>query len=132
MARDLPTEHSYVVDTLAAFVRERLPGSSVGAGGHVPAMQVRAPDAQAALTALCRPPLSDERVRSRKPGLLDLSRTDLRRAELSEARLDGVNLYAARLEGANIRGAHMENSELSRANFGKFDPTSDYSVMVRI
>jgi hypothetical protein len=66
IARDSPDESAYVVDTLAAFVRERLPAHSVGAGGHVRTLEVRAPDAQAALTILCRPPLSEERAASRE------------------------------------------------------------------
>jgi len=82
IARDSPDDRQHIVDTLAAFVRERLPGASVGAGGYVPILQLRAPDAQAALTVLCRSPLADERVANRQPGLLDLSRTDLRRANL--------------------------------------------------
>lgn len=54
IARDSPGDHQYVVDTLAAFVRGRLPASDVGEGGYVPILQLRAPDAQAAVTVLCR------------------------------------------------------------------------------
>lgn len=124
MAQDSPTDRAYIVDTLAAFIRERLPSSNVGHGGYVQILRLRAPDAQAALTVLCRPPLSDERVSSGKAGLLDLSRTDLRRADLHNARLDGVSLWGARLEGANLREAHLENSDLNEANFGRFQEDS--------
>jgi hypothetical protein len=124
MARDSPSDHAYIVDTLAAFIRERLPAAEVGDGGYVKILRLRAPDAQAALTVLCRPPLSDERVSSGMTGLLDLSRTDLRRADLHNARLDGVSLWGTRLEGANLRGAHLENSDLNEANFGRFQEDS--------
>lgn len=120
MARDSPIDCAYIVDTLAAFIRDRPPASKVGHGGYVQILRLRAPDAQAALTVLCRPPLSDERVSSGNAGLLDLSRTDLRRADLHNARLDGVSLWGARLEGANLREAHLENSNLNEANFGRF------------
>jgi len=121
MARDPSYESEYIVDTLAAFIRGRLPASTVGDGGYVQILQLRAPDAQAAVTVLCRSPLSDERVKLGRVGMLDLSRTDLRRANLRDARLDGVSLWGARLEGADLRGAHMENSILEHANFGRFD-----------
>ncbi|MDI6105973.1 pentapeptide repeat-containing protein [Actinoplanes sp. NEAU-A12] len=121
IARDSPDDRQHIVDTLAAFVRGRLPVTSVGNGGYVPIMQLRAPDVQAALTVLCRSPLADERVSSLQPGLLDLSRTDLRRANLRGARLDAVNLWGARLEGADLRGAHLVDSILKNANVGRFD-----------
>ena len=54
MARDLADDPAYIVDTLAEFVRERQQDSTVGNGGYVPTLQVRAPDAQAAITVLCR------------------------------------------------------------------------------
>ncbi|HEY5844965.1 MAG TPA: pentapeptide repeat-containing protein [Mycobacterium sp.] len=121
MARDIPEDRAYIIDTLAAFVRERQQASNVGRGGYVTTLQVRAPDAQAAVTVLCRSPLADERVSNPTAGSLDLSRTDLRRADLHGARLDGVNLYAARMEGADLRGAHLANSNLDHANLGRFD-----------
>jgi hypothetical protein len=126
MARDpeLPNDRAHIIDTLAAFVRLRLPAAAVGTGGYVPDLQVRAPDAQAALAVLCYPPLSDARVASDESGL-SLARTDLRRAGLRGARLDRVNLYGARLEGADLREAHLEGSTLDKANFGRFEQTND-------
>ncbi|RFU21308.1 pentapeptide repeat-containing protein [Geodermatophilus marinus] len=125
IARDSPDDRQYVVDTLAAFVRGRLPAADVGDGGYVRILRLRAPDAQAALTVLCRSPLADDRVASPEAGGLDLSRTDLRRADLQGARLDGASLWAARLEGADLRGAHLRNSILEEANFGRVDPSSE-------
>jgi hypothetical protein len=82
IARESASDRPHIVSTLAALVRERLPASVVGDGGYVQVLMQRAPDAQAAMTALCRPPLSDDRRDSSQIGGLDLSRTDLRRASL--------------------------------------------------
>jgi Pentapeptide repeats (8 copies) len=122
IARDSPGDRPHVVDTLAAFVREHLPASGLGDSRGVPELQIRAPDAQAALTVLCRSPLCDGRVASSETELLNLSRTDLRRANLQHARLESANLSKARLEGADLRWAHMENSNLEWVNFGRYEP----------
>ncbi len=82
----------------------------------------RAPDAQAALTALCRPPLSEDRRDSAEIGGLNLSRTDLRRASLKKANLRGANLWAARLENADLRGADLTDGNLNNAYFGTISP----------
>ena len=47
---------------------------ALGDGGYVQVLVQRAPDAQAAITALCRPPLSDDRRDSSEIGGLNLSR----------------------------------------------------------
>jgi hypothetical protein len=131
MARDLDLRNdraqiAQIVDMLAAFIRERLSESAVGHGGYVKMLRLREPDAQAALTVLCRPPLSDEHTIRGKANRLDLSRTDLRRADLRNARLDGASLWGARLEGADLHGAQLKHSILNKANFGRFDPGSEY------
>ena len=46
---------------------------------------------------------------------LDLSKTDLRRANLWRARLEGANLWRAQLEGANLREAQLEGADLRQA-----------------
>lgn len=122
IAKDSPPDRAAIADILSAYIRKRLPGSDHE--GYVEPLQRRAPDAQAALTVLGRSPLCDDRVASREAGLLDLSRTDLRRANLQHARLDRVNLWNARLQGADLRWAHLEGSILESANFGQFEPNS--------
>jgi hypothetical protein len=82
----------------------------------------RAPEAQAALTALCRSPLSDDRRNSSEIGGLDLSRTDLWRANLRKANLRSASLWRAHLEGADLYGADLQDSNLGSANFNTFDP----------
>ncbi|WP_436703806.1 pentapeptide repeat-containing protein [Geodermatophilus sp. CPCC 205761] len=126
IARDSTIDRRYVVDTLAAFVRGRLPSDDVEERRYVKILRLRAPDAQAALSVLCRPPLSDARGSAGDGVRLDLSRTDLRRADLRDARLDGVSLWGARLEGADLRGAHLAGSILEKANFGRVDPGNQY------
>jgi hypothetical protein len=122
IARESPSDRPHIVSTLAALVRERLPASAVGDGGYVQVLMQRAPDAQAAMTALCRPPLSDDRRDSSEIGGLDLSRTDLRRASLKNADLRGANLWGAHLENADLRGADLTDSNLDNAYFGTVSP----------
>jgi Pentapeptide repeats (8 copies) len=125
IAADSRVYRSNVSDVLAAFVRNRLPSNNVPVpSAYVPVLLTRAPDVQAALTALSRSPLCDERVESTDEDrvVLDLSRTDLRRARLAHANLQRVNLWGARLEGADFRYANLQGAILEDANFGRFEP----------
>ena len=127
IARDSDSEkdRANIASTLSTFVRESQPAAAVVNKSYVPVLKVRAPDAQAAMTVLCRSPLSDERTNgSGGTELLDLSRTDLRRASLSDAHLERVSLWGARLEGANLRGAQLQGAVLKGANLGRVDPHS--------
>jgi hypothetical protein len=118
IAKDSPSDRAAITEVLSAFVRRCLPGSEARDDYILP-LPFRAPDAQAALTVLCRSPLSDARI---APGArrLDLSRTDLRRADLHRANLLSANLWAARLEGADLREANLRGAMLESANFGTF------------
>ena len=122
IAGESPSDIPHIVSTLAALIRERLPASEVGDGGYVQPLVQRAPDAQAAMTALCRPPLSDDRRDSSEIGGLNLSRTDLRRASLKNADLRGASLWGAHLENADLRGADLTDSNLNNAYFGTISP----------
>ena len=122
IGRESPADRPHIVSTLAALVRERLPASAVGERGYVQVLMQRAPDAQAAMTALCRPPLSEDRRDSAEIGGLNLSRTDLRRASLKKADLRGASLWGARLENADLRGADLTDCNLSNAYFGTISP----------
>jgi hypothetical protein len=64
---------------------------------------------QAALTALGRQPS----MTASPP--LNLSDTDLRRADLSDADLQGARLLGARLQGANVRAAQLQRVNLLHA-----------------
>jgi len=131
IARDSDSYRPPIVSTLAAFVRHKLPGSKVEKGKLVDVLMVRAPDAQAALTVLCRPPLSDDRPGSSELGGLDLSRTDLRRARLTDAQLYGANLYNCHLEGADLRHANLSRSNLKSADFGILNHGFKYGADLR-
>jgi Pentapeptide repeats (8 copies) len=121
IARDSVSYRRPIVSTLAAFVRHKMPESNVVKDQYVDVLLVRAPDAQAALTVLCRPPLSDNRPGSSELGGLDLSRTDLRHARLADAQLSGANLYNCHLEGADLRHANLSRANLRSAHFGILD-----------
>jgi hypothetical protein len=124
IARESPLDRPHIVSTLTAFIRDRSPASAViDKSKYVDELMVRAPDAQAALTVLCRPPLSDDRLRASETGGLDLSRTDLRRARLEKnANLRGANLSHARLEGADLRWSDLRDSNFNKAHLGRYDP----------
>ena len=124
IARESPLDRPHIVSSLTALIRDRSPASAlVGESRDVAELMVRAPDAQAALTVLCRPPLSDDRSGSSGTGDLNLSRTDLRRAVLEEnANLRGANLSNARLEGADLRWSDLRDSNFNKAHFGRYDP----------
>jgi Pentapeptide repeats (8 copies) len=117
-AKDSRPDRSAIAEVLSAYIRRRLPSSEVR-DEHVLPLEFRVPDAQAALTVLCRSPLCDERIAS-DTRRLNLSRTDLRRADLSRAQLQHANLWSAQLQGADLRNAHLEGAILEKANFGRF------------
>ena len=54
-------------------------------------------------------------IRGYKGYTLDLRRTNLQSADLSDLVLSGANLQGARMEGANLRRARIERANLSRA-----------------
>jgi Pentapeptide repeats (8 copies) len=123
LARDSPDDRRNVAFTLATFIREAQP-TVAALHGYVPMLKIRAPDVQVAMTVLGRSPLCDERLKPGNDDLLDLSRTDLRRASLSGAHLERINFWASRLDGANLRGAYLQGAVLSEANLGRFNPES--------
>ena len=131
IVRDSGSYRAPIVSTLAAFVRHTMPESKVEKDEYVDVLLVRAPDAQAALTVLCRSPLSDDRPGMSEIGGLDLSRTDLRHARLADAQLYGANLYNCHLEGADLRHANLSRSNLKSANFGILTSGFSYGADLR-
>jgi hypothetical protein len=123
VARDSPADRRNVAFTLATFIREAQP-TSAARHGYVEMLKIRAPDVQVAMNVLGRSPLCDERLKPGSNDLLDLSRTDLRRASLSGAHLERINFWSTRLDGANLKRAHLQGAVLSEANLGRFDPQS--------
>jgi hypothetical protein len=121
-------DHETVIQVLAAFVREHAPApttttppatSSHGRWIHPPTAAdpprpetgrlELATDIQTALTVLGRRPKRKESLS------LDLSRSDLRGANLRLAHLEGANLYEARLENAELLGVHLKYATLIEA-----------------
>jgi hypothetical protein len=124
----------HIVTTLAAFVRYRLPAPAAKKYERVDVLNARAPDAGAALAALCRPPLSNDRPKSWEFGGLDLTRTDLRRSSLRGANLSHASLFASRLDGADLRHANLSYTNIGSVDFGKLardDPEFEYGADLR-
>lgn len=108
---------NYVATLLAALVRSRSHLNDGGAA-HEAVLKVRAPDVQAALTVLCRPPVCDDHGPGHPKGKLDLSRSDLSRARLRHAHLEKADLSYARLQGTDLRRANLQGAVLKEANLG--------------
>jgi membrane protein implicated in regulation of membrane protease activity len=117
IAKDSPPDGATIAEVLTAFIRSRAPwppGRPDQPGEDtpikdIPFLRYRAPDVQAALTVLGRQP------NMTKPQPLNLSDTDLRRADLSFLYLPGARLLGARLQGANLRAAQLQRVNLSHA-----------------
>ncbi|MGD6749146.1 pentapeptide repeat-containing protein [Streptomyces sp. BH105] len=124
---DSEKDHSTVMAVLAAFIRQRAPAADLDAPSldeveeHVFNGSYRPDDEiQAALTVLLQRPNRSENTK------LNLSRTDLRganlrhanldRADLSYSRLDGADMKWSRLRHANLSGTVLNNADLLRAD----------------
>ncbi|WP_079087079.1 pentapeptide repeat-containing protein [Streptomyces silvensis] len=111
--RDSEKDFSTVVKVLAAYVRMRAPRSTTPDEARGPEA-----DVQAALTVLARRPRL-------KNVAVDLSETDLRKADLryaffdggdfKKSRLDEALLGYASLKRANFSGATLDGADLTRA-----------------
>jgi uncharacterized protein YjbI with pentapeptide repeats len=120
IANDSPDDRATIAEVLTAFVRGHAPWPPTLSGQYVasaqidqvPELQVRAPDVQAALTVLVR------RQPSPQPSQrLDLHATDLRKALLDGAQLQGVNLADATLQGVRLDGVNLRDADLAGTNF---------------
>ncbi|OIJ87586.1 hypothetical protein BIV25_38545 [Streptomyces sp. MUSC 14] len=111
-------DHEAVVSIMAAYLRTHLPWPPQEAGAPaadasintVRPLETRAADAQAALT--CLGVLGQER----SPGWLNVSFTDLRRADCDGLWLNGVNLDATSLEAASVFQVNLSGASLIEAN----------------
>jgi Pentapeptide repeats (8 copies) len=131
IARDSPDDRVAIGEILTAFIRSHAPWPPSLPGQYlatvpidqVPKLQMRAPDAQASLWVLGRGGFADALG---KDQWLDLSATDLRRADLRNARLGDVDLRFAGLQraylgGAQLRGAYLDGSHLEGARLFSAD-----------
>ena len=121
IARDSERDHWTVMEVLTAYVRENtrskdtepVAGEEPQAEEPRPAKNPPRIDIQAILTVLGR----RERSQAREGDLnLDLTETDLCRANLVEAHLENASLRGAHLEGAYLFEAHLEKAKLFGAH----------------
>jgi uncharacterized protein YjbI with pentapeptide repeats len=114
IARDSERDHWPIMEVLTAYIRENAPwkqennlSSETQSTKNAQLPTKVATDIQAALTVLGR------RTHGRREnGLLNLSKTDLRKADLTIADLEHVNLREAHLEGADLWDAHLQEADL--------------------
>ncbi|MFE9449958.1 pentapeptide repeat-containing protein [Streptomyces sp. NPDC006739] len=111
-------DHEAVVSIMAAYLRTHLPWPPLEPGApaadtpvnSVRPLETRAADAQTALT--CLGVLGKERA----PGWLNISFTDLRRADCDGLWLTGVNLDGTCLEAASVYQVNLGGASLITAN----------------
>ena len=118
IARDSEKDHGPIMEVLTAYVREKAPRKN---DDYEPqAADERPPtDIQAILTVIGR---RETTGKGRRNDRLNLSKTHLVGAELTEAKLDGAilsdadlskaHLSDAYLSGAHLRGAHLRGTIL--------------------
>jgi len=120
LALNSPADRPSITPILGAFVRGHAPWP-VGAPGapvhptetvddHLPWLTNRAADVQTALHVLARRPADAKEPR------LYLSRVDLRRTQISDARLANTYFRHANLACSWLPGAHLEGSEMADAD----------------
>ena len=120
IAVDSERDHRTVVEVLSAFVREHSPPAILPS----PA----ADDADGRSSEPILPPSTDVQaavtVLGRLPQRRDISRGDLRGADLHRvnmrlANLEGANLRGVNLEWANLQGVNLEWANLQGVNLGR-------------
>ncbi|UXY27563.1 pentapeptide repeat-containing protein [Streptomyces sp. HUAS TT20] len=112
--RDSKKDHATVVEVLAAFVRQRAAAGNEEGSDEKDVKPDE--DVQAALTVLGRRPIHDD-----VPTYINLRHTDLRGADLSDAKLDQVDLRNARLQRVHFARAFLQNAVFQGAALHKAD-----------
>lgn len=113
IAKESERDHWPIMEVLCAYVRERTAWQE----GH-PAPARVATDVQAILTVLGRRRREHEPEEHQR---LNLSRTDLRGADLQNAHLERAALVETHLEGADLGGACLEKADLRGAFLNEAD-----------
>jgi len=114
IAKDSKKDHMTIMEVLTAYVRRNAPyeekNTISSEKSDIPNLPA---DIQAVLTVIGRRKLSHEKGADYR---IDLSRTDLRKANLMKANLQGVNLWKANLQEANLMEANLQKAEFMEAN----------------
>ncbi|NCR71666.1 MAG: pentapeptide repeat-containing protein [Microcystis aeruginosa LG13-12] len=131
IAKDSPKDQWTIMEVLTSYIRKNSPIPSniqqlepeerQKALEKLPSVSI---PVQAALTVIGRRKVENdqagdnlaETTNPNKIKILDLSRTNLRGADLNEANLNRANLSGANLFGANLKGAYLYGAYLNRAN----------------
>jgi len=113
IAKESERDHWPIMEVLCAYVRERAACQE----SHTAPARV-ATDVQAILTILGRRRREHETEEYQR---LNLSRTDLRGADLQKAHLERAALVETRLEGSDLGGACLENADLREAHLNEAD-----------
>ncbi|MEA5621164.1 pentapeptide repeat-containing protein [Cronbergia sp. UHCC 0137] len=127
IAKDSPEKYHWtIMEVLTAFVRENAPlkKEEEAEKEEIPKLRI---DIQAALTVIGRRNCENEQENQR----LDLSKIDIRGANLYKANLEGANftlsnlqgvsLFEADLQKALLFGIKLQNAYLNNANFQDVD-----------
>lgn len=109
--KDFPRYHWKVMEFLADFVRRKAPRKEEEEGEEERSPKI-SEDIQAALIVIGqRDPTKDPPNQ-----MIDLSNTDIRKAELPRAKFQKIILSGAKLQGVNLCEATLEEADLSRTN----------------
>ena len=123
VARDSARHHPAVMEVLTAFIREHShePWPPPDSGGREPERSTR-PDVQAALTVVGRRDAQRDIQPMNLTGT-DLARADLHGANFTRADLGGADLTGADLHGADLTSANLGRADLTGADLGRADLT---------
>jgi Pentapeptide repeats (8 copies) len=114
MAKDYPEHHWKIMEILTRFIRNNARNPPRGEIKSNPLPIIRT-EIQLALTIIAR----RDGNKDPKNQLVDLSNTDMSRANLQQANLSGANLYQTNLSGANLCKAKLDGAILSAANLSR-------------
>jgi len=108
IAKDSPRYHWQIMEVLAAFVRTNAPRKEEGEEERSLKLHE---DIQAALTVIGGRDLQKNLLNH----CLNLSYTNIKMADLTEAKLQGINFFGANLQDAKLFKANLERANLRQA-----------------
>lgn len=121
ISRESKLDYWPIMETLTAFVRVRAPWKAekmasrqlaIGFDQPKPPLHPPPADIEAVLAVIRRRDAKSRKREQVNEWRLDLTETDLRKAFLHKAHLEGADLRGTHLEGANLSKAHLEGAFL--------------------